>query len=693
VQHEELEESRDSAAAKVPFTEHVETVDESTQCNFELPVGIDHSTQSTAAETTDSSVQSDSLITVDANVQYEPIVSTETGVQALLMPETKDAEVQYELPEEAAATAVLPVDDDQDEYFDASSKPSSKNTTKQNNALKAILAAPLIAPALLASKLINKQKQEADSTRSDANDVATDATDVSNSPADKEEMAAVSDNKSAHAVVSDVTEPKTDKDSSAVVAVEKNEEATADNTSAHDVDNKDAHKADVVNKTTAIASDNVDTVTNNKDIAQVATGEPVVDETEKLYTKSETDAMIAAAIASALAAAAAAAAATGSDVKANEDNMASEDPHDDSVAESIEHHIPSEKALGKRPSSELHSNFEQDPMPSIITTPSSKDDLFSQEEMAYQSVQPAPANPLSRVGLSLHEHSKLPSEMSHGDKLESISISSVSTNNTNEQLQSVTSSNYDPRSGTDPNIIQLITQTMVGDWLYKYTRKMVGGGISEKRHQRYFWLHPYSRRLFWSSSAPITDGNEGKAKCAVIEDITVVSDPNTSPEGTPNVSLLIQTSHRQIKLTAPNINVHDRWFEAISYLLSRSGTGSGLTFLNSDKKAGEQASTNGGILRSSSSNGGGSLMQRASFRLHDALHHHHHHNQPTLTSAQSMMTNSDDYDFEDEALEDVRMCCNGKHHVSKLEKDRTHRHQYRKRRSQQSMNRQHRTIG
>ncbi|OBZ83193.1 Anucleate primary sterigmata protein A, partial [Choanephora cucurbitarum] len=31
VQHEELEESRDSAAAKVPFTEHVETVDESTQ--------------------------------------------------------------------------------------------------------------------------------------------------------------------------------------------------------------------------------------------------------------------------------------------------------------------------------------------------------------------------------------------------------------------------------------------------------------------------------------------------------------------------------------------------------------------------------------------------------------------------------------------------------------------------------------
>lgn len=38
-------------------------------------------------------------------------------------------------------------------------------------------------------------------------------------------------------------------------------------------------------------------------------------------------------------------------------------------------------------------------------------------------------------------------------------------------------------------------------------------------------------------------------------------------------------------------------------------------------------------------------------------------------------------DDDDEALEDVRMCCNGKHHVSKLEKDHTHRHQYRKRKS------------
>jgi hypothetical protein len=103
----------------------------------------------------------------------------------------------------------------------------------------------------------------------------------------------------------------------------------------------------------------------------------------------------------------------------------------------------------------------------------------------------------------------------------SISASSMSTNNTNEQLQSITSSQYDASGRstgagtTDPNTINLITQTMIGDWMYKYTRKAVGGGLSEKRHQRYFWIHPYTNTLYWSTSGPGGNGNghEAKAKC------------------------------------------------------------------------------------------------------------------------------------------------------------------------------------
>lgn len=103
----------------------------------------------------------------------------------------------------------------------------------------------------------------------------------------------------------------------------------------------------------------------------------------------------------------------------------------------------------------------------------------------------------------------------------SISASSMSTSNTNEQLQSITSSQYDASGRstgagtTDPNTINLITQTMIGDWMYKYTRKAVGGGLSERRHQRYFWIHPYTNTLYWSTSGPGGNGNghEVKAKC------------------------------------------------------------------------------------------------------------------------------------------------------------------------------------
>jgi len=41
--------------------------------------------------------------------------------------------------------------------------------------------------------------------------------------------------------------------------------------------------------------------------------------------------------------------------------------------------------------------------------------------------------------------------------------------------------------GADPRLIQAITQTMIGEYLWKYTRKTVSGDISNTRHQRYFW--------------------------------------------------------------------------------------------------------------------------------------------------------------------------------------------------------------
>ena len=57
-------------------------------------------------------------------------------------------------------------------------------------------------------------------------------------------------------------------------------------------------------------------------------------------------------------------------------------------------------------------------------------------------------------------------------------------------------------SATDPFNIHAITQTMIGEWLYKYTCRTIGKGYGEKRHQRFFWLHPYTKNLYWSSADP-----------------------------------------------------------------------------------------------------------------------------------------------------------------------------------------------
>ena len=59
-----------------------------------------------------------------------------------------------------------------------------------------------------------------------------------------------------------------------------------------------------------------------------------------------------------------------------------------------------------------------------------------------------------------------------------------------------------PMGGTDPAIIHAITQTMIGEFLYKYTRKSTLGMGGDRRHKRFFWVHPYTRTLYWSDADP-----------------------------------------------------------------------------------------------------------------------------------------------------------------------------------------------
>ncbi|KAE8266950.1 hypothetical protein A4X09_0g5394 [Tilletia walkeri] len=141
--------------------------------------------------------------------------------------------------------------------------------------------------------------------------------------------------------------------------------------------------------------------------------------------------------------------------------------------------------------------------------------------------------------------------------------------------------------GTDPDIIQAITQTMIGEYLFKYTRKTMRAGYSDKRHKRFFWVHPYTRMLYWTLTDPggarVSDGS---SKGACIEDIRVVEDTNPNPPGLFHMSIIVKTAAREMKLTAPNKDRHDVWLAALGYLVNRGmptgdamsmGDGGGLT--------------------------------------------------------------------------------------------------------------------
>lgn len=127
-------------------------------------------------------------------------------------------------------------------------------------------------------------------------------------------------------------------------------------------------------------------------------------------------------------------------------------------------------------------------------------------------------------------------------------------------------------SSTDPRMIQAITQTMIGEFLWKYTRKAGRGDMSSNRHRRFFWVHPYTRTLYWSDRDPSTAGRaELKAKSVAIEAVQVVVDDNPMPPGLHRKSLVIITPGRSVKLTAATSQRHETWFNSLSYLLLRNG--------------------------------------------------------------------------------------------------------------------------
>jgi hypothetical protein len=127
-------------------------------------------------------------------------------------------------------------------------------------------------------------------------------------------------------------------------------------------------------------------------------------------------------------------------------------------------------------------------------------------------------------------------------------------------------------SSADPRIIQAITITMVGEYLWKYTRRTGGSLSTTNRHKRFFWVHPYTRTLYWSDHNPTSTLTraESRNKSAPIEGIEVVNDSNTQPAGLIDKSIIITTTGRKIKVTAASLERHEVWASALAYLLLKT---------------------------------------------------------------------------------------------------------------------------
>ncbi|KAL8920019.1 MAG: hypothetical protein Q9172_004690 [Xanthocarpia lactea] len=167
-------------------------------------------------------------------------------------------------------------------------------------------------------------------------------------------------------------------------------------------------------------------------------------------------------------------------------------------------------------------------------------------------------------------------------------------------------------SGTDPRMIQAITQTMIGEFLWKYTRKAGRGEMSNNRHRRFFWVHPYTRTLYWSDRDPSTAGRaEMKAKSVAIEAVRVVTDDNPTPLGLHRKSMIIVTPGRSVKFTAQTSQRHETWFNALSYLLLRTGP---IGTDNNDITAEDLAEFNPSLSNRDTSRTRGSRISLASFR-------------------------------------------------------------------------------
>lgn len=121
-------------------------------------------------------------------------------------------------------------------------------------------------------------------------------------------------------------------------------------------------------------------------------------------------------------------------------------------------------------------------------------------------------------------------------------------------------------------VVAAVAQTIIGEYLYKYYRKLGPfSSIADSRHERYFWIHPYSLTIYWSMSNPVlSDPGKTQIKAMSIVSVESVEDNNPLPPGIYHKSIIVKSHDKSIKLTCPTRQRHNIWFNSFKYLIEKS---------------------------------------------------------------------------------------------------------------------------
>ncbi|QLQ82364.1 hypothetical protein HG537_0H01260 [Torulaspora globosa] len=135
---------------------------------------------------------------------------------------------------------------------------------------------------------------------------------------------------------------------------------------------------------------------------------------------------------------------------------------------------------------------------------------------------------------------------------------------------------------SEPSIIPALTQTVIGEYLYKYYQYFGPFGLNS-RHERFFWVHPYTLTLYWSTTNPVLSNPANhKTKCAAIISVESVVDTNPYPAGLYHKSIIITTDNKTIKITCATRQRHNIWYNSLRYLVQRNMEGISLEAIADD---------------------------------------------------------------------------------------------------------------